>query len=148
MIRIAKEIATIAHTGQFDKAGKPYVNHLEAVASKLKGAEEKTVAWLHDVLEDTDYTEEQLTMFFSPKIVEAVVALTRQRGESYEDYLRRIARNPLAVQVKLADLENNSDITRYDAPTEQEHQKVQQYKVYRKMLQEMASGLSDAGKID
>lgn len=146
MIRIAKEIATIAHKGQFDKAGKPYVNHLEAVASKLKSAEEKTVAWLHDVLEDTDYTEAQLTMFFSPRIVEAVVALTKRRGESYEDYLRRIAQNPLAVQVKLADLEHNSDISRYDAPTEKEHQTVQQYKAYRRMLQELSEGVANAGK--
>lgn len=140
MIRIAKEIATFAHTGQVDKAGKPYVNHLAAVAAKLQGSEEKTVAWLHDVLEDTDYTAEQLSVFFPANIVEAVEALTKHRGEPYEAYLRRIAKNPLAVKVKMADLEQNADISRYDAPTDKDRACVKKYKKYRQLLFELVDG--------
>lgn len=140
MIKIAKEIATIAHKGQIDKAGKPYVKHLEAVASKVEGKEEKTVAWLHDVLEDTDYTQDQLSVFFPQAIVEAVEALTKRRGESYEDYLRRISENPLAIKVKLADLEHNTDLTRFDSPSHTDVDRAQKYVERRKMLVDLVIG--------
>jgi (p)ppGpp synthase/HD superfamily hydrolase len=138
MIRIAKEIAAVAHRGQIDKAGKPYINHLEAVAAKLKSTEEKTVAWLHDIFEDTDYSQDQLSVFFPQSIVAAVEALTKRQGESYDDYLRRISENPLAIKVKLADLEHNTDLTRFDAPSETDRSRAQKYQERREMLVELA----------
>ncbi len=145
MIKIAKEIATIAHKDQTDKAGKPYIKHLEAVASKVHNMEQKTVAWLHDVLEDTDYTKEQLAVFFPPNIVEAVAALTKRRGEQYEDYLKRIAENPLATIVKMADLEHNTDLTRYDSPTEADKNRAKKYVERRNYLVELVRSKGPEG---
>lgn len=67
---------------------------------------------LHDVIEDTDVTEEELRKEFPDEIVNAIVVLTKRKGEDYFDYLRRVKENPLACEVKLADLEHNSDLTR------------------------------------
>jgi (p)ppGpp synthase/HD superfamily hydrolase len=145
MIKIAKEIATIAHKDQIDKAGKPYVKHLEAVASKVIGTEEKTVAWLHDIFEDTDFSYEQLSVFFPISIVEAVEALTKRKGESYEDYLKRIAENPLAIKVKMADLEHNTDLTRFDSPTETDKTRVQKYVERRNLLVELVKSKGSGG---
>jgi (p)ppGpp synthase/HD superfamily hydrolase len=145
MIKIAKEIATIAHKDQIDKAGKPYIRHLEAVASKVIGTEEKTVAWLHDIFEDTDFSHEQLSVFFPRSIVEAVEALTKRPGESYEDYLRRIAENPLAIKVKMADLDHNTDLTRFDSPTESDKTRAQKYVERRKLLVEMVRSKGPEG---
>ena len=145
MIKIAKEIATIAHKDQIDKAGKPYVNHLEAVASKVIGTEEKTVAWLHDIFEDTDFSQDQLSVFFPRTIVEAVEALTKRSGEAYEDYLRRIAENPLAIKVKMADLEHNTDLTRFDSPSESDKNRAQKYIERRKLLVELVRSKGPEG---
>jgi (p)ppGpp synthase/HD superfamily hydrolase len=145
MIKIAKEIATIAHKDQIDKAGKPYIRHLEAVASKVIGTEEKTVAWLHDIFEDTDFSHEQLSVFFPRSIVEAVEALTKRPGESYEDYLRRIAENPLAIKVNIADLDHNTDLTRFDSPTESDKTRAQKYVERRKLLVEMVRSKGPEG---
>jgi (p)ppGpp synthase/HD superfamily hydrolase len=145
MIKIAKEIAAIAHKDQIDKAGKPYIRHLEAVASKVIGTEEKTVAWLHDIFEDTDFSHEQLSVFFPRSIVEAVEALTKRPGESYEDYLRRIAENPLAIKVKMADLEHNTDLTRFDSPTESDKTRAQKYVERRKILVELVRSKGPEG---
>jgi len=145
MIKIAREIATIAHKDQIDKAGKPYVKHLEAVASKVIGTEEKTVAWLHDIFEDTDFSHEQLSVFFPLSIVEAVEALTKRQGESYEDYLKRIAENPLAIKVKMADLEHNTDLSRFDSPTHADEIRAQKYVRRRNMLVEMVRSKGPEG---
>jgi (p)ppGpp synthase/HD superfamily hydrolase len=145
MIKIAKEIATIAHKDQIDKAGKPYVNHLEAVASKVIGTEEKTVAWLHDIFEDTDFSQDQLSVFFPRSIVEAVEVLTKRQGEAYEDYLKRIAENPLAIKVKMADLEHNTDLTRFDSPSESDKTRAQKYIERRKILVELVKSKASEG---
>jgi (p)ppGpp synthase/HD superfamily hydrolase len=134
MIKIAKEIAAVAHRGKVDKAGQPYIQHLEAVAAKLKSADEQTVAWLHDVLADTDYTQKHLSVFFPASIVEAVEALTKHRGEEYDAYLKRVSDNPLATKVKLADLEHNSDLSRYESPSPKDRSRVQTYVERREML--------------
>ena len=105
----AVEIAEQALAGQTDKAGEPYVEHLERVAAGVDSLDEKIVAWLHDVVEKGEgWTRERLEQAgFSPRIVSAVVALTRESGEDEDHFVLRAAANELARPVKRADLEDN-----------------------------------------
>jgi len=96
-----------------DKAGKPKLGHAERVAARLSSTTEKTVAYLHDLLEDTTYSPQQLKEDFPPRIVTAVLDLTRDdKGQDYMTYIRRLNANPLAKKVKLADLDDNLDPNR------------------------------------
>lgn len=109
-IEIALELAIESHRGQIDKYGQPYILHVLGVAARCRTMEEKTVAFLHDVVEDTDTTLDDLRKLgFSERIVVAVGLLTRHKGENYEAFVERIAPDPLARAVKLADLEDNMD---------------------------------------
>ncbi len=103
-------IAAEAHQGQVDKNNMPYILHPIAVASKVDTLELKTIAILHDTIEDTSVTADYLLKKGVPKeIVEAVVLLSKPGDEEYESYLRRVKENPLAKTVKLADLAHNTD---------------------------------------
>jgi hypothetical protein len=107
--RVASEIATNAHASQVDKAGAPYISHPARVAARLTSPEERAAAWLHDVLEDTSVTADELHAAGMPDVVlTAVLALTRRAGEDPDDYYHRVRSNPLALRVKLADLDDNS----------------------------------------
>lgn len=105
----ASQIAAEAHKGQRDKVGNPYFDHCQRVAALVVGDEERTVAFLHDVLEKgSGWTVDGLTQEgFSLRIIEAVVALSRRSGELDDEFVRRAASNPLARVVKRADLEDN-----------------------------------------
>ena len=106
----ALRIAVEAHKGQVDKAGRPYILHPLAVAELLDTLDLKTIAVLHDTIEDTYVTADYLLEKGIPKeIVEVVQLLTKPKDEEYESYLKRVKANPLAKQVKLADLQNNTD---------------------------------------
>lgn len=109
----AIRIAAAAHLGQRDRYGKPYVLHPLRMMMRLEREEEMTVAVLHDIVEETDWTLDGLRREgFSEEIVAAVDALTRREGESYEESVERSGRNLLARRVKLADLEDNMDLRR------------------------------------
>lgn len=113
LIRLAELVARSAHKGQLDKGGNPYILHPMTVASFVRTADEKAVAWLHDTVEDTTVTLLDLKILgFPTNIVDAVDAVTRRKGEDRQDYLNRVADNPIAIQVKLADLKHNSDLNR------------------------------------
>ena len=102
-------IASIVHKHQTDKQGRPYILHPLAVASQLDSLELKTIALLHDTIEDSWVTKDYLLDTGIPaELVEVVVLLTKSKGEPYEDYLRRIKQNPMALAVKLADLKHNT----------------------------------------
>ena len=107
----ALEIAINAHRGQFDIAGVEYIRHLMAVAASLnmKDPDAVVVALLHDVLEGTVVTVEDLAKDFPPKIINALRALTPQAGEDYMSFIPRCAENPLARMVKIADLRHDMD---------------------------------------
>jgi len=107
----AQRIATVAHAGQTDKAGQPYIGHPGRVAARLTGDQlAEAAAWLHDVLEDTGTTAADLTAQGIPaSVISAVEALTRRDGEAPDDYYARVAANPLALQVKRADMADNTD---------------------------------------
>ena len=109
----AIEIATEAHRGQRDKAGNDYIGHPLRVMAAGKTPEEKIVGVLHDVVEDSDWTLEELAAEgFAPEIIEALRCLTHAEEEPYDRYITRIKGNPLAVAVKLNDLTDNMDIRR------------------------------------
>lgn len=119
-LELAKAIALFAHDGQVDKQGVDYYKHPEAVAAKCSSLESKIVAYLHDVVEDTPISLDILKVLgFENDIVEAVACLTKEAGYIEEEYIRRIKDNSLARQVKLADLEHNSDINRINAGPEE-----------------------------
>lgn len=107
----AQAIAVIAHRGQKDKLGVDYIDHPVAVARSFDPVEntlECCAAWLHDVLEDTDITAADLHLAgIYPEVIEVVELLTRRDGDS-DDYYERIARNPAAREVKLADIMHNT----------------------------------------
>ena len=124
----AYEIAKKAHLGQVDKAGEDYIKHPEKVASFVKTDEEKTVAYLHDVIEDTELTLEDLyECGFSKEVIEAVDIITKKRGEDYQSYLNSVKKNKLARAVKLADLRHNSDLTRLAKVTEKDIKRKEKY---------------------
>jgi (p)ppGpp synthase/HD superfamily hydrolase len=108
MIEKAKKIATKAHKGQRRKFGsEPYISHPESVAKRVKGKEAKAIAWLHDVVEDTDKTLDDLSKDFPEKIVHAIDCLTRRDGETYKQFVLRAMNNPLAKIVKIEDIKHN-----------------------------------------
>lgn len=113
----ARELAATAHAGQVDKSGAPYAEHLRFVADHVAGDDAKTVAWLHDIVEDTPVTLDDLRREGFPEhIVAAVDAHTHRADEAYLDYVRRAAANPLARQVKMQDVLHNMDLSRLPDP--------------------------------
>lgn len=122
-VELARAVATVAHHGQVDKAGLPYVGHPGRVAEIVEARHAAGLisagqpswvalpaAWLHDVLEDTELTGEDLMAAgISGRVVSCVTLLTRTRGQSSEDYYAAIAADSMARAVKLADIEDNMD---------------------------------------
>lgn len=104
-----------AHKEQKDKSGMPYVFHPFHLAEQMKDEKTTVVALLHDVVEDTDYTLDDLRkMGFEEIVVEALALLTHDDDTPYMDYVRNIKGNAIATAVKLADLRHNSDLTRVE----------------------------------
>ena len=129
MINIALSIAKKAHAGQVDKAGIDYIQHPLYVASQVKTEQEKAVALLHDVLEDSDITAADLLAYgLSNEVVTAVQTLTKKKGQSYQDYLEKVKSNDLARVVKLADLKHNSDLSRLKSVSDTDRERVKKYK--------------------
>lgn len=127
-VKLAHEIAKRAHKGQVDKAGAPYILHPETVASFVTKDDEKIVAYLHDVIEDTPCQLRDLeNAGFSSEIVNAVDLLTRKTGQSYKQYLKLVKTNELARVVKLADLKHNSDLSRLTHVTENDIKRLKKY---------------------
>ncbi|SEQ60698.1 HD domain-containing protein [Lentzea xinjiangensis] len=118
----AVAIATAAHEGQVDKSGRPYIGHPLRVMASVSGEHEQMAAVLHDVIEDTPVTAaDLLARGCPPDVVDAVVALSHLPDEPQEDYLRRVAANPVALAVKRADIGDNlspARIARLDEATQ------------------------------
>lgn len=129
MVDLALSIARQAHEGQLDKAGVDYIKHPIYVASQVETEEEKAVALLHDVLEDSSVTAEELLIAGLPEtVVTTVQLLTKQTGQDYQSYLQAVKSNPLACRVKLADLKHNSDLSRLTSITEKDRERLKKYK--------------------
>jgi hypothetical protein len=117
-----------AHTGQVDKSGEPYVLHPLRVMMRLSSEDEQIVALLHDVAEDSEISLQRLAdEGFASDIVQAVAALTKRPGEAYEAFIDRVICNPLAVRVKIADIQDNIDVTRLRQLGEADLARVQRY---------------------
>ncbi|HSX62752.1 MAG TPA: HD domain-containing protein [Tahibacter sp.] len=134
-IERAIEIAARAHAGQRDKAGAPYIFHPLRLMLAVRGDEERMAAVLHDVVEDTPLTfDDLLREGFSEPVVDALRALTKHDGESRIDAAHRAAANPIARAVKLADVADNMDLSRIPSPTEKDHARLREYEQVRAIL--------------
>ena len=133
LLEKALRIAVEAHAGQVDKSGKPYIFHPLRVCCRCFTDEEKMVALLHDTIEDTEITtEDLLSEGFPPYIVEAILSISRNEDETYEEFVKRTSLNPLGRAVKLYDLEDNMDISRLEQVTEKDLDRLNKYiKAYR-----------------
>lgn len=137
----AIELATVAHEGQVDKAGKPYIEHCRRVMDAVDGEHEKISAVLHDVIEDTDVSlQDLMELGFDQAVIDAVDALTKRRGETRLQAAARAATNPIALRVKLADNADNMDLSRIKNPTEKDHARMVEYRRVRDFLVSAAAG--------
>ncbi|WP_018675736.1 guanosine-3',5'-bis(diphosphate) 3'-pyrophosphohydrolase [Riemerella columbina] len=135
MLERAIQIAVNAHKGQTDKAGKPYILHLVRVMEKGKTEEEKICGILHDLLEDTNWTISDLRKEgFSEEIMNALQCVTKKNNEPYSDFINRISKNPLAIRVKLNDLEDNMDKSRLNNINEKDLQRFEKYSMAYEFL--------------
>ena len=126
-----------AHKEQVDKSGMPYVFHPFYLAQQMTTEYEVVAALLHDVVEDTPYTIEDLrAMGYPEEVIEAVTLLTHDDDTPYLEYVARIKHNPLARAVKLADLKHNSDVTRLNSPADLNPEQAQRYQQARAILEE------------
>ncbi|VVP96391.1 HD domain-containing protein [Pseudomonas fluorescens] len=122
-------IAAAAHAGQVDKGGAPYILHPLKVMLRMTTLEERIVAVLHDVVEDCEINLDDLRKEgFSEEVLTAIQSVTKVPGESYEDFVERAAQNPIGRVVKLADLEENSDLSRIASPSWDDLERVEKYR--------------------
>lgn len=129
MLEKAMILAAKGHMGQKDKGGQPYLLHPVRVMLRCETIEEKTVALLHDVLEDTEITAADLRREgFSETVVEAVICLTKGADEDYMAYVERVCGNKVAAKVKLADLADNMDLRRLPGRTEKDLLRMEKYR--------------------
>ena len=124
-VKLAYAIALVAHKNQYDKVGVSYINHPLTVSKSLETEDEKIVGLLHDVIEDTSVSLDDLRLFFDEYIIEAIDLLTHKEEDKYMDYLAKIKTNPLALKVKLADLKHNMDMSRFKNPTKSDYERLE-----------------------
>lgn len=129
MLQAAIKLAVEAHDGSPpDKGGQPYILHPLRVMLRLETDDERIVAVLHDVVEDTDHTLDSLReRGFSAEVLAALDCVTKREGESYEHFIGRCEQNPLARRVKLADLEDNLDVRRLPSVSDQDAARLEKY---------------------
>lgn len=136
----AIQIASEAHHNQYDKVGRPYITHAFRVMEKGKNETEKICGMLHDVVEDSEWTLEQLASEgFSAEVIDILERLTHPPGEPYEEYLGRILTHPVAIRVKINDLEDNMDIRRLTYITENDTRRLNKYLSAYRLLTETLS---------
>lgn len=125
----AIQLALQAHARQLDKSGSVYILHPLRVMFAVEGDMARMVAILHDVVEDSDYTFDDLRqMGYGEDVLEALDCLTRRADETYEAFVERASKNPIAKQVKLADIEDNLDVRRLRDITDKDYQRLKRYR--------------------
>jgi (p)ppGpp synthase/HD superfamily hydrolase len=121
-------IAAQAHLGQRDKSGAPYILHPLRIMMRMESEAAMIAAALHDVVEDSDWTIEQLRgEGFSEEVLEALDCLTRRDGETYDEFVARAQANSIARQVKIADLEDNMNVKRLGEMTSKDLARIEKY---------------------
>lgn len=128
MLEKALEIAKKAHEGQVDVGGAEYINHPIEVAKHCEGKDAKIVALLHDVIEDSDVSLEDLKAHgFKDEIINALEIISNRSGISYDEYIQSIKDNDLAREVKIQDLIHNSDLSRLRVVRDKDRNRVKRY---------------------
>jgi len=131
----AISLAAERHEGQVDKANAPYILHPLRVMLNVPDIEHKIVAVLHDILEDTTTTIDELyRLGFQTHLIDAIIALTKQEGESRIQAAQRTVQNPIARVVKLADITDNMDLSRIQSPTMKDFERLKEYQQVRDIL--------------
>lgn len=144
LVKQAKDLVSVAFEGKFDKGGNPYMLHLLAVAEISKkyviNDVVQSVALLHDLLEDCDmWNEDMLRLHFSDRIVNSVVSLTKTKNEEYSEYLARVSKDPIAIIVKISDLEHNMNVARLEVLGDKEIKRLKKYHTAFTMLNSLVS---------
>lgn len=135
MTKKAMKFCFAAHKDQFDKSGIPYIFHPIHLAEQMEDELTTVVALLHDVIEDTPYTLEDLAAEgFCREVLDALALMTHDPAVPYLEYVAKIRENPIATKVKLADLMHNSDLTRLDTVDEKALKRIEKYKQARALL--------------
>jgi len=138
LLETAIEIALHAHAGQKSKDGSPYILHPLRLMTRMQTDEDRMAAVLHDVVEDSAVTLEDLAHAgFPPAVLEAVRLLTHEEGVGYEEYVDRLKGNAMARRIKLADLEDNSDIRRLSGIEEKDMERLRKYHRAWQILREL-----------
>jgi len=133
-VETAVQMALDAHEGQTDKSGGTYILHPLRLMQKVETREEKMVALLHDVVEDSERTFEDLEEEFSEEIISAVKSMTKKDGETYKEFIQRARQNDIAREVKKADIRDNLNVERLE---ELEDSDLQRIKKYHRSLNEL-----------
>ena len=136
LTKMALKISFDAHKNQVDKSGMPYVYHPFHLAEQMDDEYSTCVALLHDVVEDTDMTLDELSEIFPKEVTDAIAMMTHDDSVPYLDYVKEIKNNPIAAKVKLADLKHNSDLTRLDVVDDKVLERVEKYDKAIKILSE------------
>lgn len=140
MTKAAMKLCFEAHKNQIDKAGIPYVFHPISLAERFgEGREAETcVALLHDVLEDTDYTVDDIRAAgMNEEVIEALLLLNHNPKVEYMNYVRHLSKNDIARHVKICDLQHNSNLSRLETVTEKDLKRVEKYKEALRILFEI-----------
>lgn len=137
MTKKALKLCFEAHKNQADKSGMPYVFHPFHLAEQMEDENTVTVALLHDIVEDTEYSLDDLkNMGFPQQVIEALGLLTHDKSVPYMDYVKKIKENSIAKVVKLADLKHNSDLSRLETIDEKALKRVKKYKNAMNLLED------------
>ena len=136
IIEKSLEIALKAYAGQKDKAGKTYILHPLRIMAKMQTEYEMSAALLHDVIEDSDYSAEDLLAHGIPSdVVIAVELLSKVKGESYDQFVDRVLQNPLATKIKIADIEDNINVLRLKSIRDNDLERIAKYhKAWLKLM--------------
>jgi (p)ppGpp synthase/HD superfamily hydrolase len=128
LIEKSLEIALRAYSGQKDKAGKTYILHPLRLMNRMESDEEMAVALLHDVIEDSEMTEQDLLNEGIPtNVVDAVTCITKGSSEDYDDFISRVSKNDLASKIKIVDIEDNINILRLKTLSEKDFKRIVKY---------------------
>lgn len=129
LLERAIAIAEQQHAGQVDKAGRPYIEHPLRVMNTMSSDAERIVAVLHDVIEDTNLTLNQLAAEgFPGYVLDALDSVTRRAAETYDAFVARAARDPIGRRVKYADIQDNANLARIAAPTAADLARTEKYR--------------------
>ena len=137
LIETSLQLALRAYGGKTDKAGREYILHPLRVMAKMNTDPERSAALLHDVLEDSDITAEELLAEGIPaEVVEAIQYLSKNEGEDYQNFVARAKQNKIAARVKIADIEDNIDVLRLSSLDEWDLARIKKYHTAWRLLQE------------